>query len=325
MTDAPAAPQAVVSEAPAAARVIDSFASSLNAVELAPDFGADSADTAVNTYNDDGDAQVQVSAREPAPTTLPPDAPVAAAAAPTAPAVDFGQIMQQQQMWMAQQQQQYTQLVQTLPQLMAQSMQGVLPKPPPAPPVDPYAALDQNDPDYHFNRLGIQNKLLQDRLDAQEAKWAARDQEQAQQAQQAQQQAAASQGQAYVKSEVERTIWPLFKDVERTPAIDRLYQLACDQMANAWSATGYQTRGAAQGWRSAKSLVDEFLPAIRNKQAAVATQARGAGPAPLGGNRAATQAAATAATSHTDFWANLEKKNAGDAGELKSILNGWNN
>jgi hypothetical protein len=290
----------------------------------------DVSDLKVDFAGSNGDATLAAQ-ETPPDAAVSPDAVVdssaasATATAPTQPAapVDFGaqlaQMQQAQQLWQAQQQTQFAQLVQSLPQMFAQAMGQAIPQPPPPPPADPYAGLDQNDPDYHFHRLGIQNDLLKKQIQ-ELADWRAKSEQaaadaQRQQAEQAQQ----AQFAEYAHKEVQKIAWQAFKDVEKTPQAERLFQLACDRVEAAWRSSGYTPQGAGRGFAEAQELVKTFLPAARAAQAAqTVTQTQ----QPLGGSRAPTLA--SNAQLAADPFARMRQTLSGDAAELAAIFNQTN-
>jgi hypothetical protein len=218
-----------------------------------------------------------------------------------------GAMSQEQLLQLFAAQAQYNQ--QALPQMVAaavsQAMAAMGFKPPAEPaPADPYAGIDADSPDADWQRMHINNRLLQERLDKLEGKWQQNEQTWQQQQQQAQQTQQHAQFTGWVNENVSLGADFFFAGWPESPQTAALKQMAATQIDAEWARNGYTQEAftkAISAVRPHMESLAKFKPAA---QAGGQNRAPGTGqrPGQAGGQPTTQQRQEETYTSLRDFF-----------------------
>lgn len=148
------------------------------------------------------------------------------------------------QQFAAQQQQQFAALLERQNQQQQQLIQSLVERlAPQAAPVDPFAELDPNDPDYTFKQLQIQNQLLQQKLDQLEGKVTTTEKQRQEELQRQQQQAQIAQLTAWRDDNVTKAANLLFAGFPQNKLVDQAKDTVAVRFDAEWRALSEQQYG----------------------------------------------------------------------------------
>lgn len=205
---------------------------------------------------------------------------------------------QEQMLQLFAQQQQWNQ--QALPAMIAAAVQQTISAMGFQPPQqvaqaapDPYAGIDPDSPDADWQRLVVDNRLLQEKLAKLENRWTESEQTWQQQQQAAQQAAQQQQFVGYVNENVSKAADWFFKGWPENPQTAALKQMAATKFDAEWHRNGYTQDGYTKALAAVKPHIEalsSIRPATQAQSNGGALRAPGSGQRP--GSRAGGQVAA---------------------------------
>jgi len=191
-------------------------------------------------------------------------------------------------------------------------------------PVDPYAGIDPDSPDADWQRLVVDNRLLQEKLAKLEGKWQESEQSWQQQQQAAQQAAQQQQFVAYVNENVSKAADWFFKGWPDGPQTAALKEMAATKFDAEWHRNGY----TQDGYTKALAAVKPHMEKLAAMRPAAQSQVNG-GPvrAPGSGQRPGARAGGQVATQPQQFsdFNEFMKSGPFSAAVLTAQMRGGNN